>query len=623
MSNKLYEETSIQNIANAIRTKNGSTNTYNVGSMAEAIQNLPDAIYTSEDFIFTYSVLSETDKIISINGFSLFGINDSKLDKVNLKIEQSYIINGIEYTVTKIGDSAFTGRPSTVTGGSVFSDINGKIETVTLPTTVTSIGSNAFSGYTENTALKAVTGTENVTFIGDYAFEKTVLLETLSFPAITSLGVGAFLWGGIKNIAFGAGLTAIPEKCFHFCDMLETVSGTENVSTIGAHAFSMCYVLKSMPMTVGTVTDIGDYAFSSCGLEFDFSTLTDCTFGTYATRAQTYPNMTESGLTQCDLSDTLAIGRGKRITHTNYFPTNPFSSYGVTFTYNDFTFTIEGTATGDRSIPLFGKKDDKFTLSAGRYFLGGMPKGYGKDIACLGIRDDEGTFAADFGDGTTFEITKDTNVYLIFAFYTGAVFPTGTTITPILCKCEKALSYSHHANAWGNRHKSLTCTWYSLAAAYDKFNAVEYTPLELSALVAIDNPAWVEDTVEFGRTYENIYVSERVFINGQTELSTIYDTLASGNLIRLSYYMKPYDQDTDYGQNNEFGYIGHSILIYGVDENGRLLVSDDSPRKAAVLKNIIFGRTYKIMPYNLFSKILKADGTTTSSAYSITSKITE
>lgn len=578
--------------------------------------------YTSDNFPFNYSIVDQALKYISINGFSTYGIVDSKLDKVNLKIEETYKIDDITYTVTEIGDSAFTGRPSTVTGGSAYSDINGKIETVVLPITVTKIGSNAFSGYTENTSLKSVTGTDNIKSIGNYAFEKTVLLETLSFPSITHLGVGSFLWSGIKNITLSTRLKNIPEKCFHFCDRLETVSGTEGLYTIGNHAFSMCYVLKSMPLNDANLTSIGDYAFSCCGLEFDFSTLS-CSFGTYATRRQTYPNMTEYGWTQCDLSDTLAIGRGKRITYQNYFPSNPYTSQGVTFTYNDFNFTIEGTATADRSIPLFGKSSDKFTLSAGRYFLGGMPKGYGKDIACLGIRDDEGVFASDFGDGTTFEITQDTNVYLIFVFYTGAVFPTGTTVTPILCKCEKALSYSHHANVWGNRHKNLTCTWYSLAAAYDKFNAVEYTPLELSALVAVSHPEWVEETVKFDRTYENIYVSERVSINNQTELSTIYDTLSSGNLIRLSYYFKPYDQDTDYGQNNGLGYIGHSVLIYGVDESGRLLVSDDSPRKAAVLKNIIFGRTYKIMPYNLFSKILKSDGTTTSSAYSITSKVTE
>lgn len=40
MANKLYDETSVQNIANAIREKNGSTSTYTIGEMSQAINNL-------------------------------------------------------------------------------------------------------------------------------------------------------------------------------------------------------------------------------------------------------------------------------------------------------------------------------------------------------------------------------------------------------------------------------------------------------------------------------------------------------------------------------------------------------------------------------------------------------
>lgn len=53
MANKVYEESSIQAIANAIRTKNGSSDTYTVAEMAPAILDLPSggggsAITTTE-----------------------------------------------------------------------------------------------------------------------------------------------------------------------------------------------------------------------------------------------------------------------------------------------------------------------------------------------------------------------------------------------------------------------------------------------------------------------------------------------------------------------------------------------------------------------------------------------
>ena len=41
MANKLYEESAIQNIANAIRSKNGLAETYTVSQMASAILNIP------------------------------------------------------------------------------------------------------------------------------------------------------------------------------------------------------------------------------------------------------------------------------------------------------------------------------------------------------------------------------------------------------------------------------------------------------------------------------------------------------------------------------------------------------------------------------------------------------
>ena len=41
MANKLYNDTSIKAIANAIRAKNGKTDTYTVAEMAEAINDIP------------------------------------------------------------------------------------------------------------------------------------------------------------------------------------------------------------------------------------------------------------------------------------------------------------------------------------------------------------------------------------------------------------------------------------------------------------------------------------------------------------------------------------------------------------------------------------------------------
>ena len=77
MSNKLYEETDIQNIANAIRVKNGLTDTYKVSEMASAIENLEDksiveisteeemdALLISDNVEKTYRFIGTTNKYV-------------------------------------------------------------------------------------------------------------------------------------------------------------------------------------------------------------------------------------------------------------------------------------------------------------------------------------------------------------------------------------------------------------------------------------------------------------------------------------------------------------------------------------------------------------------------------
>lgn len=61
MSKKLYEESSIQDIANAIRSKNGSTNTYKVSEMAAAINDI--SVGSSDAVLYTPQTLTDAQKL--------------------------------------------------------------------------------------------------------------------------------------------------------------------------------------------------------------------------------------------------------------------------------------------------------------------------------------------------------------------------------------------------------------------------------------------------------------------------------------------------------------------------------------------------------------------------------
>lgn len=60
MALKLYSDTDIQNIANAIRAKNGSSDTYKVSEMATAIQNIPSGGSSQRKATGTFTNATDT-----------------------------------------------------------------------------------------------------------------------------------------------------------------------------------------------------------------------------------------------------------------------------------------------------------------------------------------------------------------------------------------------------------------------------------------------------------------------------------------------------------------------------------------------------------------------------------
>ena len=119
----------------------------------------------------------------------------------SVSIPETVTNNGTEYSVTKIGESAFKGSAVT---------------SVSMPEGIISIDYNAFKGCQN---LESVTLPESLTTLGSYAFYSCKLLKTIKIPS---------------------GVTAIPSSCFYECSSLESVTIPEGVTTIGECAFQSC-----------------------------------------------------------------------------------------------------------------------------------------------------------------------------------------------------------------------------------------------------------------------------------------------------------------------------------------------------------------------------------------------
>lgn len=110
--------------------------------------------------------------------------------------------------------------------------------------------------------FKSVTIPGSVTSIGSGAFENCTNLTSIEIPnSVTSIGSGAFVRSGLTSVEISA--TSIGQNAFGSCTNLSSVAMFDGVVTIGPLAFSQCENLISVEMP-GSVTSIGSSAFVNC-----------------------------------------------------------------------------------------------------------------------------------------------------------------------------------------------------------------------------------------------------------------------------------------------------------------------------------------------------------------------
>ncbi len=244
---------------------------------------------------------------------------------------------------------------------SAFSGCSG-LTSITIPDSVTSIGSNAFNGCS---GLTSVTIPDSVTSIGDSAFRGCSRLTSIEIPdSVTSIGENAFQYcSGLKSVTIGSGVTSIGENAFQYCSGLMRVDITDlsawcrivfgdeyanplnyarnlfldstqiedltipseikeikayafygswlkriaipdGVTSIGDSAFRGCSWLKNVTIMSG-MTSIGDYAFYDC------SGLTSVTIPDSVITIGRYAFSGCSGLTGIEIPDSVTeIGEG-------------------------------------------------------------------------------------------------------------------------------------------------------------------------------------------------------------------------------------------------------------------------------------------------------------------------
>ena len=214
--------------------------------------------------------------------------------KGDVVIPVSVNYNGIDYSVTSIGNSAFYNCsgltsvtiPNSVTsiGNDAFQNCSG-LTSVTIPNSVTSIGGYAFSGtgwydsqsdgilYLDNWLLGhkgevptgAITIPDGTKGIAGYAFSRCRGLTSVTIPnSVTSIGQSAFYGcSGLTSITIPNSVTSIGNNAFANCSGLTSVTIPNSVTSIGGYAFFGCSGLTSVTIP-NSVTSIYYGAFQNC-----------------------------------------------------------------------------------------------------------------------------------------------------------------------------------------------------------------------------------------------------------------------------------------------------------------------------------------------------------------------
>ena len=232
----------------------------------EYISTLPSYTFTFEEDSPTtyYAVFTEPEELLSYT-YNTPATGEAQLAScssgaIDITVPSAIYRTDSAYTVTSMyySSSNFSG---------VFYQTRSTLQSVSLPDTLTNIGSYAFyncSGLTGDLVIP-----EGVTSIGDWAFSGCSGLtgNLVISSSVTSIGNSAFYNcnGLTGDLIIPSSVTSIGVGSFMYCSGLTgNLVISSSVTSIGSNAFEGCSGLTGDLVIPSSVTSIGDYAFAGC-----------------------------------------------------------------------------------------------------------------------------------------------------------------------------------------------------------------------------------------------------------------------------------------------------------------------------------------------------------------------
>lgn len=171
--------------------------------------------------------------IIDEDALTVGVANDASATGTEIEIPETVESDGVTYTVTAIGDSAFRA--------------NTTVTSISMPDCITTIGYRAFYGCTALVTMNIPTGLTTLNSSGQQFYN-------------CKKWTGA---DGTGEITIPESVTSIPTTCFYYCSGLTSITLSDNITSIGKQSFYYCSALVTMNIP-SKLTSIGDSAFYYC-----------------------------------------------------------------------------------------------------------------------------------------------------------------------------------------------------------------------------------------------------------------------------------------------------------------------------------------------------------------------
>ena len=199
-----------------------------------------DIIVANEDWVNIYYNY--------INNGTELEVTNGAYNASTIVIPEEVTYSGRTRKVTRIGEAAFHNSYS--------------VKSVIIPSTITSIGDNAFAF----TSIETIDIPNSVTSIGEGAFDASDLSSIIIPSSITELSNRLFFQcRSLKTVKLPNTIKKISAECFSESG-IESIVIPEGVTEIGGGAFYCVNVSSKLESIVipNTVERIGNYAFQNC-----------------------------------------------------------------------------------------------------------------------------------------------------------------------------------------------------------------------------------------------------------------------------------------------------------------------------------------------------------------------